>query len=72
MRAAGAIVESHVDHFPIDAPDTEWLPEVSRRGWGVITAYRSSHEVISLHLSLGLALMAKFGCIKTRLNYSNC
>ncbi len=37
MRAAGAIVEAHVDHFPIDAPDTEWLPEVSQRGWVVIT-----------------------------------
>ena len=37
MRAAGAIVEAHVDHFPIDALDTEWLPEVSERGWVVIT-----------------------------------
>ncbi|MEO0457532.1 MAG: hypothetical protein AAF152_13275 [Cyanobacteria bacterium P01_A01_bin.114] len=37
MRSAGAIVEAHIDHFPIDALDTEWLPEVSRRGWVVIT-----------------------------------
>ena len=37
MRAAGATVEAHVDHFPINALDTEWLPEVSRRGWVVIT-----------------------------------
>ena len=37
MRSAGAIVEAHVDHFPIDALDTEWLPEVSRRGWVVVT-----------------------------------
>lgn len=37
MRAAGAIVEAHVDHFPIDALDTEWLPEVSQLGWVVIT-----------------------------------
>lgn len=37
MRAAGALVEAHIDHFPINALDTEWLPEVSRRGWVVIT-----------------------------------
>lgn len=37
MRAAGATVEAHIDHFPIDSPDTEWLPEVSQRGWIVIT-----------------------------------
>lgn len=37
MRSAGATVETHIDHFSIDALDTEWLPEVSRRGWAVIT-----------------------------------
>lgn len=37
MRATGAIVEAHVDHFPIDALDTDWLPQVSQRGWVVIT-----------------------------------
>ncbi|MEB3338052.1 MAG: DUF5615 family PIN-like protein [Leptolyngbyaceae bacterium] len=37
MRSAGATVEAHIDHFSIDALDTEWLPEVSQRGWVVIT-----------------------------------
>lgn len=37
MRSAEAMVEAHVDHFPTDALDTEWLPEVGRRGWVVIT-----------------------------------
>jgi predicted nuclease of predicted toxin-antitoxin system len=37
LKSAGAIVEVHVDHFPIDALDTEWLPEVSQRGWVIIT-----------------------------------
>jgi predicted nuclease of predicted toxin-antitoxin system len=37
MRSAGALVEAHIDHFPINALDTEWLPEVSRREWVVIT-----------------------------------
>jgi len=37
LRSAGAIVETHLDHFPGNALDTEWLPEVSQRGWVVIT-----------------------------------
>lgn len=37
LRAAGAKVEVHLDHFSGDAPDTEWLPEVGRRGWVLIT-----------------------------------
>lgn len=37
LRNAGARVEVHADHFLADAPDTEWLPEVSRRGWLILT-----------------------------------
>lgn len=37
MRSAGATVETHINHFSINALDTEWLPEVSQRGWVVIT-----------------------------------
>lgn len=37
LRNAGATVEIHDDHFLPDAPDTEWLPEVSRRGWIILT-----------------------------------
>ena len=37
LRNAGAKVEIHDDHFSPDAPDTEWLPEVSRRGWLILT-----------------------------------
>jgi predicted nuclease of predicted toxin-antitoxin system len=37
LRDAGAQIEIHADHFPPDSPDTEWLPEVSRRGWIVLT-----------------------------------
>jgi hypothetical protein len=28
LRAAGAHVEAHADHFPEDAPDDVWLTEV--------------------------------------------
>ena len=37
LRAAGAFVEYLDDHFPIDAKDTDWLPETARRGWAVLT-----------------------------------
>lgn len=37
LRGAGARVEVHIDHFNQAAPDTEWIPEVARRGWVLIT-----------------------------------
>lgn len=37
LRSAGATVEVHLDHFPGDAPDMQWIPEVGRRGWVLIT-----------------------------------
>lgn len=37
LRSMGANAEVHADHFLPDAPDTEWLPEVSHRGWLILT-----------------------------------
>ena len=37
MREVGAEVEVHDDHFPQDCPDHEWLANVSRRGWLILT-----------------------------------
>jgi predicted nuclease of predicted toxin-antitoxin system len=37
LRQAGAVVETHLDHFPQEAPDIEWLREVGLRGWVVLT-----------------------------------
>jgi predicted nuclease of predicted toxin-antitoxin system len=37
LRIAGATVEFHDDHFAKEAQDTEWLPEVGKRGWIVLT-----------------------------------
>jgi predicted nuclease of predicted toxin-antitoxin system len=34
---AGATVEVCDDHFPPDCPDVVWLPEVSERGWIILT-----------------------------------
>ena len=37
LRAAGARIEAHLDHFPGDTPDAEWITEVGKRGWVLIT-----------------------------------
>jgi len=37
LREAGATVEVHDDHFPQDTPDVDWLLEVGRRGWVVLS-----------------------------------
>lgn len=37
LRAAGARVEVHIDHFAPAAPDLEWIPRVAARGWVLIT-----------------------------------
>lgn len=37
LRQSGITVEIHDDHFPKDAQDEDWLPEVGKRGWIVLT-----------------------------------
>lgn len=37
LKAAGAKVETHLDHFPPETDDVDWLPVVSDRGWVVLT-----------------------------------
>ena len=37
LRGAGARVEVHIDHFAQNAPDLEWIPEVGRQEWVLIT-----------------------------------
>lgn len=37
LRSAGARVEVHLDHFAGDMPDVEWIPEVARRDWVLVT-----------------------------------
>lgn len=37
LRSAGVHVELHEEHFAPDAPDVEWLAEVGRRAWIVLT-----------------------------------
>jgi len=37
LRAAGANVEVHLDRFPGDMPDIQWIPKVAERDWVLIT-----------------------------------
>ncbi len=37
LRTAKEAVIVHDDVFPDDAPDVEWLSEVGKRGWVVLT-----------------------------------
>ncbi len=37
LRTVGATVEVHDDHFPQSTPDVDWLAEVGRRGWVVLS-----------------------------------
>jgi predicted nuclease of predicted toxin-antitoxin system len=37
LRAAGAQVEIHDDHFAQNAPDEQWIPDVAGRGWVILT-----------------------------------
>jgi hypothetical protein len=37
LRQVGAKVEVHGDHFAPDAADVDWLPDVTQRGWVVLT-----------------------------------
>ncbi|QQE66722.1 hypothetical protein GFS31_34220 [Leptolyngbya sp. BL0902] len=37
LKASGVRVEMLSDHFPKQTPDVEWLAEVGRRGWLVLS-----------------------------------
>ena len=41
LRDAGARVEVHLDHFPGNKPDFEWIPVVGKRDWVLITKDRN-------------------------------
>jgi hypothetical protein len=41
LRQAGITIHQHRDHFPENAPDTVWLPEVAARGWIILSRDRN-------------------------------
>jgi PIN like domain len=37
LRAAGVSVEIHDDHFGKNTQDVDWIPEIGKRGWVILT-----------------------------------
>lgn len=58
LRAAGLKVEVHFDHFEAACLDQEWLPEVGKRGWIVLTkdkGFRSRQIEVAALMQSGTA-----------------
>lgn len=60
LRAAGELVEPHDDHFMQNTPDAEWLVEVGRRGWVVLTKDKNIRSNQLEHVALVRANVACF------------
>lgn len=62
LRAAGAIVELHRDHFAHDTPDIEWIAFAAERGWVILTQDRNiqrrPHERAAV-----IAARARYFCV---------
>ena len=56
LRQAGVEVQVHDDHFPPDARDEDWLREVGRRGWIVLT---KDHRIRYRELEVAAILKAR-------------
>lgn len=58
LRTAGYEVEVHDDHFSPDAKDQEWLTQVGRKGWVVLTKDKKI-KYRALELAAVLAVKAR-------------
>lgn len=59
LRAAGAQVEALDDHFPQNAPDTEWLATAGQRGWIVLSKdLRMNRDALERHIIIEAAVRA--------------
>ncbi len=59
LRAAKQTVYAHDDHFPQNTPDAEWLVEVGRLGWVVLT---KDKNIRSNHLEQAALVQANVAC----------
>ncbi|MFO0756554.1 MAG: hypothetical protein U0359_08695 [Byssovorax sp.] len=60
LRAASQVVHAHDDHFAQNTLDTEWLTEIGRRGWVVLT---KDKNIRSNQLELRALLQANVACV---------
>jgi predicted nuclease of predicted toxin-antitoxin system len=65
LEEAGYRVERHDDHYPPDTPDAQWLRDVGKNGWVVLTKDRqfdkNQIELNSLHESGAATFVLKAG-----------
>ena len=64
LRNAGISVEGHGDHFLDDAKDEEWIVEVGKRGWAVVThdkRIRYKPNEIAAVKAAGIAMFVLIG-----------
>ena len=63
MRAAAFNVEAHDAHFAQNTPDIEWIPQVVKRKWVILTGdkciARNSLEIDALMTAGGQAYLPK-------------
>jgi hypothetical protein len=64
LRAAGARVEVHIDHFEPAAPNTEWIPEVGRRNWVLVT--KTGADIAANGASVWKRYEARWGGVEDR------
>jgi PIN like domain len=68
LRAAGATVEIHDEHFPPDTRDEDWLVEVGNRHWVVLTQDKNIRYHDSEILSIAQANVRVFVLASTHLS----
>jgi hypothetical protein len=68
LRAAGALVETHDDHFAIDCEDEAWLAVVGARGWLVLTKDKYIRRRPRERRALEVARVAAFVLTAGRVN----
>jgi len=69
LRENGLVVERHDDHFGPTTPDDQWLPEVGRRDWLVLTRdrrirYKQNEQDAVMRAGVGLFVLV--GCTSHR------
>ena len=58
----GATVHLHTDHFAGHTPDTEWIPQVTERGWVILTKDRNIKHNPLEHGTV-MACGARYVCV---------
>jgi predicted nuclease of predicted toxin-antitoxin system len=65
LKAMGARVEMHREHFREDADDVEWLPTIAGRGWVILSKDQYNYlERLAIKNTKGRAFLLVPGNLK--------